>query len=64
MTNRSTLDSSLSGPPLAGATPDRRQRRSVETRERLFRAARHGDAAMEKVLASTARSFFGIAGGT
>src|SRR6202023_786127 len=38
MTSRSTLDSPLAN-PLPTAVPDRRQRRSTETRERLFRAA-------------------------
>ena len=38
MTSRSTLDSPLAD-PLPTAVPDRRQRRSTETRERLFRAA-------------------------
>src|SRR6202142_2911797 len=38
MAHRSTLDSPLAG-PLPNAVPDRRQRRSAETRERLFRSA-------------------------
>src|ERR1700690_3452539 len=38
MAHRSTLDSPLAG-PLPNAVPDRRQRRSAEIRERLFRAA-------------------------